>query len=1252
MATSIYSVDSQKIKNLQPREATELMRDLLWCEGGRLQLKNIVISPENITTADGGIDASAELVCSGQPTQPASFHFQIKTGLTFKPWTKDSVTKELYGGKKLAKSTPRYLKSRLGHAVRHCLDSGGVYVVVTLGHNLIPSQHTAAVNLFESEFKRCGYKNAEVEVWGIGQLAQMIERYPSLSLDLSQRGAGSRFQNIKVWGGNSDMKHPAELGVDQQGFINEVRNLLAGDEIQHVRVIGEPGAGKTRLVLEALNDGGRLAAETIYVSQASDFLSSSLLTELIQDDREYHALLVVDECDEKDRASICKSLMGRKRFKLVTIDHGPESSSDGQMKVIQFPKLADEQVNKILQSYTGEGRDLHRWIPWCEGSARVAHAVGDNLMRNPDDILKPPANVDIWDRFIVGYTEGADADRTRTVLQHIALFRKFGFKPPVASEGQFIAKISGKVDGAITAGQFDKIVTRLVSKRILQGGHTLRIVPRALHVYLWKQWWETYGQTADLASIMKEIPDSLRRWFLDMLIYANGVGPAKEAIGRVLTAPKSRFSTKKFVESKEGSKFIEVMAEADPESTLIVLERTIGTGNLTKREPWEDYRSELTHALRKIAVWERLFERAARLLSKLATDDVEDADNEARTALKGLFQLHGAPTQASGRARLQFMESLLASKDGNQRVLALNLFESFFNTRGGVKFVGVEHQGLGEDIKFWRGYLWSDYFELWTDAFGLMISKCDPSDSDWQVMLSRTVIKACNDMLLLGGGMDRKTLDVLDAHRSFPGADPLALSRVLVERIKYPHGMVDATKAELQSILDAMGTGPFEARFNRFAVFNLWDEDWVTVGNGIVESPIPIQRLAELAKEFANDLRGEANHLGFVSEADGYRVDKFGVEVAKLSSGDEFDFPVLMAAGLVGNGSSKRFLWGYLSGVKSIDHARWETLALDLLQGVPERWMLDSAVTSGYSVAVIDRLLALLANGHATSTDFLMLRSAYEEKVLGTQEMSKVFSGLLASKESEAAHVALELASYWLGKGGACSESLIWKMLSDKRLRDGRLVAMHSYHWKVVAEKFRKLHPSRDVELLREIFGGNDFDNADIRTSLFEVAAEVCALHPTEGWKVISQRLLDDGSSWSVAHWLGEAKVGKSPRFLVECFDSKSIINWVAKAPRKRSAIIVQSLPRTLAADACGRLTHDFVESFCGDQQISDHLMSHFLCGTISGPVSGHRSRQRDDARQWINATKVPKVREWLNAFINYLNKAIESERISEERYF
>ena len=60
------------------------------------------------------------------------------------------------------------------------------------------------------------------------------------------------------------------------------------------------------------------------------------------------------------------------------------------MEVLKFPPLEDAQIEAILRQYIGKSAHAHNWVSWCEGSARVAHAVGDNLKRNPSDILKSP----------------------------------------------------------------------------------------------------------------------------------------------------------------------------------------------------------------------------------------------------------------------------------------------------------------------------------------------------------------------------------------------------------------------------------------------------------------------------------------------------------------------------------------------------------------------------------------------------------------------------------------------------------------------------------------------------------------------------------------------------------------------------------------------------------------------------------------------------------------------------------------------
>ena len=120
-----------------------------------------------------------------------SFHFQIKCGKAYKPWQASQVRKELFGSAKAAPS-----KVNLGQAVRDCMDSGGTYILVTFGHDLTPRNHTTAAKLLRKNFHACGYKDAAVMVWGQGQLVQMVERYPSLCLDLGDRG-NTAFQTLR-----------------------------------------------------------------------------------------------------------------------------------------------------------------------------------------------------------------------------------------------------------------------------------------------------------------------------------------------------------------------------------------------------------------------------------------------------------------------------------------------------------------------------------------------------------------------------------------------------------------------------------------------------------------------------------------------------------------------------------------------------------------------------------------------------------------------------------------------------------------------------------------------------------------------------------------------------------------------------------------------------------------------------------------------------------------------------------------------
>lgn len=721
MAQSIFVVDPNLLGEMDAKAGTALICSVLRCEATRLQLplQRVVISSK-ISTVDGGIDAKLEdIPGSASLLKKGSSYLQVKTGKSFKPWLKPHLLKELFG-----KTDAKPSRARLGNEVRRCLQKNGRYVLVSLGHDLLPIQHSEAIALLSDLLKKCGYKNPAIDVIGQGQIVGLLAEYPSLCLDLKGLGEAS-FQSFMGWSQNADMRTSLSLGEAQEKFIGDVRSAWRGQQFQHIRIVGEPGIGKTRLIQEAAAEDD-LRAATIYIPHAEDFQKSALFNELLKPDRRYTVNLVVDECDEHERASIWNALKGKPHIKLITIDHGPEASSDSSMQVLQCPALSKKQVGEILSSYVGKNADVSNWADWCEGSPRVAHAVGENLKRNPQDILKSPANVPIWDRFVLGHrrVESKAADEHFLVLRHVALFQRFGFEDPVSEEGRFISRLIAEADPSITWARFQSIIRHHQGRRILQGRHTLFLVPKALHVHLWVDFWNKHGIGFDFQDFMGRLPEGLTHWFLQLFIYAHASPVAQGVVKKILT-PAGPFADRGFLTSKVGTRLLNYLAEADPEATLELLERSFGTWSLSELHGWEDGRHDIVWALEKIAVWKDLFPRAAAVLGRLALAENAKHSNNSKGIFVDLFSIGvgWAATQAPPDDRFPILERFVRSSNAAERKLGLELCGEWLNTRGGTRIVGAEYQGMRPTLTFWRPRTYGEMFDSWRKVWRFLRSE-------------------------------------------------------------------------------------------------------------------------------------------------------------------------------------------------------------------------------------------------------------------------------------------------------------------------------------------------------------------------------------------------------------------------------------------------------------------------------------------------------------------------------------------------
>ena len=316
MLRNIFTVSGTDLQRLGSLQAVEFFRALLWAEARRLKIPpNHVHVSSSVNVADGGVDASVN--ASSLPAESGLIVtsrtcYQIKASEAFLPQQASHIKKELFGEKKAV------FKDNLGESVRDCLDNGGAYVLVCFKQDLVDPQRRKAEGHIRKYLTECGYKNPKVEVWSQNNILGFLQPFPSLMLKLSGRDHLA-FQSHRSWAEQDDMRRELQAGEEQTQLIaNTQEELRRDNEAVHLHLWGEPGVGKTKLVLEATR-ADDLEPLVIYCSAAS-FIDSDLINDLLMPDSAFSAILVIDECSAENRTLIWNRFKhAGARIKIITI---------------------------------------------------------------------------------------------------------------------------------------------------------------------------------------------------------------------------------------------------------------------------------------------------------------------------------------------------------------------------------------------------------------------------------------------------------------------------------------------------------------------------------------------------------------------------------------------------------------------------------------------------------------------------------------------------------------------------------------------------------------------------------------------------------------------------------------------------------------------------------------------------------------------------------------------------------------------
>ena len=663
---TIFTVKKKHLDLLDEDTAVEFFSKLLWTEANRLGPGTCKINvPSETKIPDGGIDATVDadlLVKQSDIIAPGKNGYQIRSGTGFKPWRDGDMRKELF--KKGSPKTPE--KKHLKESIKDCLDECGTYILVCTGIDcLVPPNRKKASKLIRNYLENCGYPDSQVDVWPQNILIRFLKSFPSLCLWVNGRSS-AKFQTHESWSRNANMEGTFVHGESQDELIENLRSdLRRDDNADPVLVSGQPGIGKTRLVLEATK-AEDLAPQVIY-SPVDQFLQDKILMdELCNDENDFSAIVVIDDCNLRSRSEILDKLKYRgPKIKLITIYNNHEEAAGDITPYVPQP-LGEDQIRSIIEQHTNvSDNGDRRWVELCSGSPRVAHVVGWNRANYPRDVLASLSTVNIWEGYIVSVDDPSQerTEQRRRILRYMALFKKFGFEDPVGEEAEAVSKKIEEADPQITWTIFQEIVDNLKKRKILDGDYTLAITPKALQIKLWIEWWDIYGRTFDLDEFIQNFPcdSNLVEWFYEMFSYASESGVALSAV-KDLLGPDGPFQQQNYLQTNLGSSFFLALTEAAPESALECLKKTVGTWDEETLSQFVG-RTCVVLALEKIAVWNHLFAEAAELLLALGEGGFAGLFSPAPGGV--------APTEASPKERFPILEGAFESESKAQRVLAL-----------------------------------------------------------------------------------------------------------------------------------------------------------------------------------------------------------------------------------------------------------------------------------------------------------------------------------------------------------------------------------------------------------------------------------------------------------------------------------------------------------------------------------------------------------------------------------------------------
>jgi hypothetical protein len=906
--------------------------------------------------------------------------------------------------------------------------------------------------------------------------------------------------------------------------------------------------------------------------------------------------------------------------------------------------------------------------------------LGQNLITNPEDMFRSPDTVNVWKRFLVG-TDNPDSEPVKQrerVLQHLALFRKFGYAQSLEAEARAIAALIDEADPSITWARFQEIIKELRERKILQGAHTLYITPKLFHVKLWADWWDIHGMGFRLEELSEKLPPSLLEWFYEMFEYARTSVAASRTVKWLLSAD-GPFQESDFLKSRLGGDFFLALSKAEPQAALNCLRRTIGTWSKEELLRFDEGRRQVVWALEYIAVWKDLFRDAAGLLLRLGEAENERYGNNASGVFVDLFSMawgEVAPTEASPHEKISILREALDSDSPEKRSLALKASgKALQETDHFVRTINTNFIPLDRTPSRWIPKTYEEWFAGFRSVWEMIEEKIGNLPEEEKVRAARLLLNSAYGL----GKIPALSDTVIGSIRKLLQRQYLDRFEVIEFLSQFLHKksnneMLDEVRQEWEKLREDVSPHDFPSLMKRYVALDLLFDKFDEEEKYVDQAQPRIEELASQAAENPELLKPELSWLTTVEAKRGF---DFGYGLGTNDRARGFSLlPMLVQAqgeALEKESGSLFFLGGYFRALHQADEGSYEKV-LDLLAQSDDLKVTVPELTfrGGITERAAERIAEQAERGDITFSYFRLFEYGLEILRISEGTFQRWIDYMLSVNDLYATCVSLNIMSlYYLHETSSqdekrppLAERITLKLLahpslfsqSEKRIFD----QMCMWNWGRLAGRYVSLYPQNSLELAKTILE-NFGEDAPVFSNLEEqpkkVLDDIAKKYPFELWETASQYLGPpiDVRSWRIKDWLhkGEIHFGTPPSSDVAAIPLEKLWQWVDEDVEKRAWYVATFVPAILSRNentTC--VARDLLIRYGEREDVRDNLRANFGTGMWWGKASEHFKSKKEWLLEYRPKEDHPRVLRWIDEYVEQLDAEIEWANIREEREF